>query len=138
MRIVLDANIVIAALMGSKVALTIITSQNHTFYVPSRILNEVKKYKQFICDRCSLTQQEFNQNFEALLVFINVLEHVEYDAFLEKAQRVMSHRDSEDADYVACALAINADFIWTNDKDFKVQTLISTKTTQEFIDSQKK
>ncbi len=96
MRIVLDANIVIAALMGSRAALTIITSQNHAFYVPDRIIREVKKYKRFICDRSNLTQDEFNQNFEALLVFINVLEPFEYDAFLEKARRAISHRDSED------------------------------------------
>ncbi len=38
MRIVLDANIILVALMGSRATLTIITSQNHQFYVPRKII----------------------------------------------------------------------------------------------------
>ncbi len=48
MKIVLDANVVIAALMGSRATLTILTSQNHQFYVPQYIMGEIYKHKQFI------------------------------------------------------------------------------------------
>lgn len=50
MKIVLDANILIAALLGSRATLTILTSQHYNFYVPERILEEIRKYKSFICD----------------------------------------------------------------------------------------
>lgn len=55
---------------------------------------------------------------------------------MEKSKTVMT-RDVQDADYLACALAIHADFIWTNDKDFLTQQIILTKTTQQFIDEGK-
>lgn len=48
MNIVLDANIIITALLGSRGKLNILTSQNHTFYAPKKIIDEIKKYKKEI------------------------------------------------------------------------------------------
>ncbi len=56
---------------------------------------------------------------------------MDYREHLEKAQKVIGERDIKDADYIACALAKKADFIWTNDKDFSSQDLVATKTTYE-------
>ena len=134
MRIVLDANIVIAALLGSRATLTIITSQNHMFYAPKFILKEVEKYKEDICERINQSELEFDENFEVLKVFINIANIEEYDLFMPKAKEAMEKRDWKDCDYLACALAVNADFIWTNDKDFTIQTLIIAKNTNEFIE----
>ena len=58
MRIVLDANIVIAAILGSRAKLIIITSQNHKFYAPSRIINEIKKYKLEICKKLDCEKKD--------------------------------------------------------------------------------
>ena len=52
MRIVLDANILIAALLGSRGKLTILTSQNHEFFVPMKIIEEVRKYERLIIADC--------------------------------------------------------------------------------------
>jgi len=35
MRIIVDANIILACLLGSRGKLVIVTSQNHKFYVPT-------------------------------------------------------------------------------------------------------
>ncbi|MFH1054450.1 MAG: PIN domain-containing protein [Candidatus Woesearchaeota archaeon] len=137
MNIVVDANIIIAALLGSRGTLTLITSQNHRFYAPRWIVEEIQKYKGSICDMISLSSKEFDENFDALLVFINILDSFEYELFMEKAKKVMDQRDWKDSDYVACALAVNADFIWTNDKDFSAQDIVSTRTTDEFIEGNK-
>lgn len=137
MNIVLDANIVISALMGSRANLTIITSHNHSFYTPSCIINEIKKYKVLICEKTGQTSEEFDESFDALLKFVKLLEYIEYEDFMDKARQAISHRDWKDADYLACALAVKADFIWTNDKDFVIQKLVAIKTTNEFIKSGK-
>jgi predicted nucleic acid-binding protein len=137
MNIVVDANIVIAALLGSRGKLTILTSQNHTFYAPKKIIDDIHKYKTEICEKAGQTPEEFEQNFEALLMFINTLQYLEYESHISKAQEVIRERDAKDADYIACALAVNADFIWTDDKDFISQKLVLTKTTDAFIRSGK-
>ncbi len=56
MIIILDANIIIAALLGSKGKTTILTSQNHKFYAPEVIIEEIKRHKDEICKYASYTQ----------------------------------------------------------------------------------
>lgn len=136
MKIVLDANILIAALLGSRATITILTSQHYLFYVPKKILEEIKKHKLFICEYSKQSPEEFETNLHALLVFITVLEPIKYEHFMQESKVAMT-RDVQDADYLACALAIHADFIWTNDKDFSTQQIVRTKTTQQFIDEGK-
>jgi len=133
-RVVLDANILIAALMGSRGTITIITSGHYALYVPRRIFDEIHKHRDIICERLKQDATLFDEGFAALFAFITPLEYVKYESFMEKAINTMRHRDLKDADYLACALAVNADFIWTNDKDFTAQDLVPTKTTDQFID----
>ena len=133
MRIVIDANVIIAGLMGSKGTIVILTSQNHSFYAPSKIINEIRKYKKEICDFSNQTSEEFEINYKALLTFINILEFAEYEECINKAKEVI--RDINDADYIACGLIIKADFIWSNDKDFQdIKNIILVKTTAQFIE----
>lgn len=137
MIIVVDANIVIAALMGSRGKLTILTSSNHYFYVPRTIVDEIKRHGGFICERTPQTYEDFENNLDALLAFIEQLEYVEYELHVERARKAIEKRDSKDADYIAAALAVSADFIWTDDKDFTDQKLVKTMTTAQFIEDGK-
>lgn len=137
MKIVLDANIFISALMGSRGKLTILTSQNHEFFAPSRIIDEIKKYKKDVCKKTGWSSEDFDAYFAALMFFVNTIEYPEYEKQLSAAQSTIGKRDSKDAVYLACALAINADFIWTEDKDFSAQNLVQVKTTDEFIEDAK-
>jgi predicted nucleic acid-binding protein len=133
MNVVVDANILIAALLGSKTAITLITAQEYSFYAPRCIVDEVRKYRDYICQKAEQTVEEFDVNFDALMVFVQVLEYSEYYKHMEKSREAIAERDWKDADYIACALAIPADFIWTNDKDFTAQTLVPIKTTQQMM-----
>lgn len=138
MRIVLDANVIIAGLMGSRGTIVLLTSQNHSFYAPKKIIIEITKHKQEICKFSNQTNEEFETNYRAILTFINVLDFVEYEQFIDLAKRALGKRDLKDADYLACGLAVKADFIWSNDKDFKeVQHIIPVKTTDQFIEEGK-
>tara|TARA_Y100000034_G_scaffold130846_1_gene190318 strand:- start:3628 stop:4041 length:414 start_codon:yes stop_codon:yes gene_type:complete len=137
MNIVLDANIIIAALLGSRGKLIILTSQNYNFYAPKKIIEEIKRYEKEICNKIDCSIEEFNINFKALMFFINIIEQTKYKEHIDRAKIEMKERDVEDADYIACALAVNADFIWTEDKDFLDQNLVNVKTTEQFIKENK-
>ncbi len=45
MKVVIDANIIISALIGSKKTVELITSGSFTILAPKKIINEVRKYK---------------------------------------------------------------------------------------------
>lgn len=138
MNIVLDANIVIAALMGSRGTLTIITSQHYNFYVPRWIISEIRKNKDYICSYTGYSSEEFYIYLDALFPFMHIMEYIEYETYIKKAKSLIAKRDWKDVDYLAVAFAVNADFIWSNDKDFTVQKIVPTKTTDQFIEERKK
>ncbi|MBS3127570.1 PIN domain-containing protein [Candidatus Woesearchaeota archaeon] len=134
MNVLLDANIVIAALLGSRATRTILISQQYNFYAPQWIIEEIKKYKKFICEKTRKTEEEFDIHLRSILVFIKIVHYAEYEHVMEKAKALIGKRDIKDSEYIACALAVYADYIWSNDKDFKAQKSILIKTTEEFID----
>ena len=91
MRIVLDANIIISGLMGSRGTIAILTSQNHSFYAPKKIIEEIRKYKKEICEFSNQNSEEFEINYDALFAFINVLDLVEYEPFMDKAKEIIGN-----------------------------------------------
>jgi len=137
MRIVIDANILIAGIWGLRSIIAILTSGNHQFFAPMPILAEINKHREFICAREGLTREEFEVRRNALTKVINLVEARKYQAYTKQAQTALERRDVSDAHYVACALAVGADFIWTNDADFTAQQLVPIKTTARFIDERK-
>ncbi len=131
-KVVIDANILITALMGSWKTFEIIDSGECIFYSPSTIIKEVQKHLGHVCKKTQRRPDEMYGRFCSLLKCIEVIQNNAYYAFLEIAKEHMA-RDVSDAEYLACALAVKADFIWTNDKDFTSQKLVPCKTTDQFI-----
>jgi len=64
---------------------------------------------------------------------VTIQEFIDYEAHFPAAYKAMAARDPTDADYVACALAVNADAIWTQDKDFSAQGFVPCKATAGLI-----
>ena len=133
MRVVVDANILISALLGSKAAISIITDEKIEFFAPEVIISEIRKYKKEICEKAGYSPGDFDNIFNALMKFVKVVDSLTYEKHMSKAVDAIGGSDIKDADYVACALALNADYIWTNDKDFTYQKLIPTKTTKDIM-----
>lgn len=105
--------------------------------MPIIIIAEIIKYKEHICDEMEITPDEFDRNLEALLIFIEVVDYAAYEDYITKAEHAIKRRDIKDVEYIACALAVNADFIWSDDKDFTSQNLLNVKTTEQFIKERK-
>lgn len=137
MKVVVDANILIAALFGSRGRQLIITSQNHLFFAPEIIIREVEKHRQELALVRKCTEQEIIEAFDALLVFIDVVSYEKYNSYYNRAYEALKDRDATNVGYLACALAVKADFIWSEDKDFNAQSLVPVRTTEEFLESQK-
>ncbi|MEK6855886.1 MAG: PIN domain-containing protein [Nanoarchaeota archaeon] len=134
MKVVLDANILISAILGSKSTIDILTSEKYKLYAPRIIFNEVVKYKDEIIAKANIDEKSFYETLNALTKFIELKGYIDYQENMEKAKEAIGKRDIKDSDYIACALSIGADFIWTNDKDFSSQSLVKTKKTHELID----
>ena len=134
MKVVLDANILISALLGSKITIEIITSGKTDIFAPTKIITEILKYRELISYRKAYSPEEFDILLNSLLKFVHVVDPEVYDSYLAKAIESIGKRDINDIEYIACSLAIDADHIWTNDKDFTCQNLVKVKTTKDLFE----
>lgn len=57
----------------------------------------------------------------------------EIDAFMPDAKRLIGEIDPDDVPFIALALAIHNEGIWTEDEDFKKQNKIKIWKTEDII-----
>ena len=135
MKILIDTNIIIAALIKNSKAREIILSGKFEFSSPEFVLEEVSKYKKYICNKAKISNEVFELAVQIIFDKINLVPKEEYDEFVEKSKEIME-KDIKDVPYVSCYFALECDYIWTNDLDFfgkKELKIISTKDLLDLL-----
>jgi len=64
---------------------------------------------------------------------IKLLGDNKIDLHIQEANRIMEKIDLKDSPFIAAAIAIKADGIWTFDKDFDKQSEIKIFTTENLL-----
>ncbi|MBI5065139.1 hypothetical protein HZA97_02775 [Candidatus Woesearchaeota archaeon] len=129
MKILIDTNIVIAALIKNSSAREVILSGKFELFSPEFVMEEINKYKKHICEKADISVDVFEMVVDILFEKITLMSKEKYDEFIEDAREIMK-RDIKDIPYVACYLAIKCEYLWTNDLDFtgmKGIEIISTR-----------
>ena len=132
-RIVLDANIVISALIKNSFTRRFITKSDHEFWFPEQAFDRIEKYKELIIKKSGLSSKTVDSIFESLFMRVNIVPKVRSDAKLPKAKEVMISIDKEDALFVASALSMLDAILWSDDKHLKKQDLVAVYTTKEIL-----
>ena len=130
MKLVIDTNIVISALIKDGKAREIIVSGKFELVSPDFVLDEIRKYDSYICEKSGLGKDEFELLIALIFQKITVVPYLEYEAYKEAAKKLME-RDIKDVPYVACYMALNCDGVWTNDADYEGKKEIKTISTAE-------
>lgn len=126
--IVLDANIVIRAVLGERVRNLIIKYQNKVdFFVPDVCIIDAHKYIPKIFEKRKMSPDLALNLLKELESFFNIVDVDVYDQYSNEAKERMKDRDLDDWPIVATALVLDCP-IWTEDKDF-FGSGISTWTT---------
>ena len=133
LKLVLDTNIIISALINKKSAIRdILISDELIFYMPELVLAEILEHKELLCRKTGLSQKEV---FFTLFYLMNKVEIVKKEAFsenLEKAKGIMKKIDINDSEFLALAFSIENDGIFSNDKHFD-NSGIKKWTVEEII-----
>ena len=129
MKIVLDTNVILSALIKDSLTRKIIRSAEFEFFVPSFSLSEISKYKKHVCEKSSLTEKQFDALLKNLFENIEIVPIYFYEEYIKESKKLIF--DIKDIPFLACAIALKAD-IWSDDKDFQKQKKIKIYTTQEF------
>ena len=132
MKLILDANILFAALIKEGLTAELLISDKLQLLAPEFLLTEFSKYKSLILNKTHRNEEDFNYFLELLKEQINIIPKKEITPFIDEANKISP--DPKDTIYLACAIALKSN-IWSNDKKLKQgQERIKLYSTEELIE----
>jgi len=117
--IVLDANILIRAVMGRRVRqlLEEYAGHNMRFVAPDVAYADAEKYLPPLLRKRGKPDADVSSSLRYLQHFVELVDRESYSAFEEEARQRLRGRDEDDWPVLATALALSYP-IWTEDADF--------------------
>jgi len=130
LRIVVDANILISALLGGK-SRFILFDPKFEFIVNEFTLREVEKYIPFISKKSGVSEKEIRKGIS--LLPLKIVSKNYYKDYLKQAEKLIGKIDKNDIDILALYLKEKT-FLWSEDKDFeKIKPKINLLKTEGLL-----
>ena len=133
MKLVVDTNIIFKAIIKRSKVRAILLNPNHQFYLPEYTLEEVEKHLSLIRDKSGLSEKEVKHALSILLANMQVVPSKDILKKWDEAERIIGKIDTGDIPFIALALVIECDGIWSDDKDLKRQAKVKVWSTREMI-----
>ena len=134
MKLVVDANVVISALIADAKTRELIVTLEPDLLTPAFVHDEIENYEEMIAEQSGMELDRVAQFIDLLFQYIDVVPAAEFHPAIERADVAIGDTDPDDMLYLACAIASDA-AIWSDDSDFDQQNLVETYSTSEVIDS---
>jgi predicted nucleic acid-binding protein len=116
--IVLDANILIRAVLGKRVReLLVDNAERVQFFSPDVAYADARKYLPALLEKRGVKSEPAIAVLNALQTIVWPLELDVYAGFKSQALQRIAMRDADDWPVLACAMAIGCP-VWTEDADF--------------------
>lgn len=116
--IVLDANILIRAVLGKRVRELIVDNAGRVqFFAPDIAYADARKYLPALLEKRSVKSEPAMAVLDALESIVWPLELGAYEGFKTQALQRIAMRDADDWPVLACAMTIGCP-VWTEDSDF--------------------
>jgi len=133
MRLVVDTNRIIAALVKDGVSRKIILHFDGELITVGFGKKEIETHKAEILEKAKISEADFELIMDKLFQRIVVLDDTVVTAYLVEAEKVMYKIDKADTIFIAAALATKS-MIWSDDTHFKKQKKIDVLTTKELME----
>ncbi len=134
MKLVIDANVVISALIADSKTRELIVTLEPDLLTPAFVHDEIENYQDLIVEKSGMKPARVEQFIDLLFQYIEVVPASEFYPAIEDADDAIGDTDPDDVLYLACAIACNA-AIWSDDSDFDEQDVVQTYTTSDIINS---
>lgn len=130
MKVVVDANILFAALIKNNHTRHLLLHPGLELYVPEYLFDEIKKHIGTLTSKTGLSGSEVSELLDNLLSIgqIQTLAFEDFQKLLPKAESISP--DLADAPYLALCLLLRCP-LWSNDARLKEQELVKVITTAE-------
>ncbi len=133
MLLVVDTNIIVSSLIKGSVTREILLSADIIFVVPEWVHTEIKKHQEYIARKAGLNQDELIQFIEEVFQVVQTIPFSKYKSHIDEGVNIIGDVDKDDAPFIALVMALGADGIWTNDKDFEKQDEVKIWKTKDLV-----
>jgi len=133
MKLIIDTNVLISSLLKDSTTRQLLLNESFEFYLPEIVIIELKKYLIYIIQKSGIIEDEIKKLLNALLENLKLVPFDEYEDQMDEAMEIMGKIDEKDTQFIALALSIKNDGIWSNDKHFDEQTKIQVYKTIDII-----
>ena len=133
MKVILDVNVILSALIRDSTTRKIILNSQFDFYFPEHSLHKIRKYKSYILEKSGLSEEEYNKLMATLFKYIKLVPIEEIEKNWGEAKKIMEHIDPEDVVFIATALSMEDSVIWSDDGDFEKQDKVKVLKTKDMI-----
>ncbi len=131
MRLVIDTNIIMSALIKEGMTRKLIMSNPLEFLTPEHVFEEIDKHKEYLARKSGMKTEEAQSILRIIKEKTKIIPINTIREKMSEAKKIMREIDENDAPIIACALATKNQGIWTEDKHFKKQNAAKTWTTKE-------
>lgn len=137
-RIVLDANILIRAVLGRRVSgLLYDYGDDIEFFTTQHCFAEARQHLPTVVQkRANISLDDALQALDKLETIVYAIESPFYEPFYDEAYRRIGNRDPNDWPLVALALQLGCP-VWTEDKDFFGSGIATwmTETVEQYLEN---
>ncbi len=133
MKVIIDTNVLIAALLKENIVRKILLSNNITFLLPEYALEEIEEHKEELLRKSKLSEIDFKILLDAILKKVLIVHHEATKNKIREAIEIMKDIDVDDAPFIATALAVENDGLWSFDDDVKRQKRVKIFSAGEII-----
>jgi len=134
MKLVVDANVVLSALIADSKTRELIVTLEPDLQTPAFVHDEIGNYEELIVEKSGMGPTRVAQFVDLLFQYIEVVPVDEFHSAIEAADAAIGDTDPDDVLYLACAIANDA-AIWSDDSDFDEQDVVERYSTSDVIDS---
>jgi predicted nucleic acid-binding protein len=134
MKLVVDANVVISALVADSKTRELIVTLEPDLLIPAFVYDEIENYEELIVEKSGMEPNRVTQFIDRLFQYIEVVPADEFHPAIERADEALGDTDPDDVLYLACAIANDAT-IWRDDSDFDERNLVEMYSTSDVINS---
>lgn len=133
MKIIVNTNRIIAALIKNSASRKILFSNKFEFLTAEFTKSELSDHKKEILDKVHIKESALDALMSALFKRIYVIDDTAIREMLDPAKAIMDKIDPDDTPFIALAMAVDNDGIWSDDKHFLMQKAIKVWRTSDML-----
>jgi predicted nucleic acid-binding protein len=134
MNLIIDTNVLIAALIRDGLSRRIIIEADIEFYVAEESLLEIKGHEEAICLKAGINAAILRMTLKTIISHTSIISNSRLLNRWEASKEIIGHIDIGDVYFIAAALLFENSAIWSNDKVLKRQNKIPIYNTKEVLE----